>query len=244
MHALGKRYGCAFTVRLPFFGPTVIISDPALVKQFFQTRTDVVRNVEPNLDLVLGPGSTFGLQDEEHRKRRKPLVPPFHGKRMRAYENLVEEETLNEIATWPDSREFAVLPSTNRITLNVILRAVLGAQGAEFEALRKVMPPLVALGSHLVFMPWLHRDLGRWSPWGRFLALRTEFDVIVRSLIDRTILREFRLVPTSSRDERMHSRGVAFAPSGGGRAVVYRRMHTAGSDGKVQLQAVTTVSLG
>src|SRR5215207_10055909 len=53
MQALSKRYGTSFTVRLPFFGPTVIISDPALVKQFFQTRTDVVCNVEPNLDLVL-----------------------------------------------------------------------------------------------------------------------------------------------------------------------------------------------
>jgi cytochrome P450 len=76
MQVLSKRYGSAFTVRLPFFGPTVIIADPALVKQFFQTRTDVVRNVEPNLDLVLGPGSTFGLQGEEHRRRRKLLVPP------------------------------------------------------------------------------------------------------------------------------------------------------------------------
>jgi cytochrome P450 family 138 len=185
MHALGKRYGSAFTVRLPFFGRTVIISDPALVKQFFQTRTDVVRNVEPNLDLVLGPGSTFGLQDEEHRRRRKLLVPPFHGKRMRSYEGLVEEETLKEVATWPEGREFAVLPSTNRITLNVILRAVFGAEGTEFDALRMVMPPLVALGSQLVFLPWLHRDLGRWSPWGRFLALRGEFDTIVGSLIDR-----------------------------------------------------------
>jgi cytochrome P450 len=185
MHALGKRYGSAFTVKLPFFGPTVMISDPALVKQFFQTRTDVVRNVEPNLDLVLGPGSTFGLQDEQHRRRRKLLVPPFHGKRMRAYEGLVEEETLKEVATWPEGREFAVLPSTNRITLNVILRAVFGAEGTEFDALRKVMPPLVALGSQLVFLPWLHRDLGRWSPWGRFLARRREFDEIVGALIDR-----------------------------------------------------------
>jgi cytochrome P450 len=185
MQSLGKRYGSAFTVKLPFFGPTVIISDPVLVKQFFQTRTDVVRNVEPNLDLVLGPGSTFGLQGEEHLRRRKLLVPPFHGRRMRAYENLVEQETLKEIATWPEGQEFAVLPSTNRITLNVILRAVFGAQGAEFDALRKVMPPLVTLGSQLVFLPWLHRDLGPWSPWGRFLGLRKEFDVIVQSLIDR-----------------------------------------------------------
>ena len=185
MQVLSKRYGTAFTVRLPFFGPTVIISDPALVKQFFQTRTDVVRNVEPNLDLVLGPGSTFGLQGDEHRRRRKLLVPPFHGRRMRAYEGLVEEETLKEIATWPEGREFAVLPSTNRITLNVILRAVFGAEGAEFDALRAVMPPLVTLGSQLVFLPWLHRDLGLWSPWGRFLSLRREFDTIIGSLIDR-----------------------------------------------------------
>jgi hypothetical protein len=28
MQMLGKRYGSAFTVRLPFFGPTVMISDP------------------------------------------------------------------------------------------------------------------------------------------------------------------------------------------------------------------------
>jgi cytochrome P450 len=185
MNTLGKRYGSAFTVKLPVFGPTVIISDPALVKQFFQTRTDVVRNVEPNLDLVLGPGSTFGLQDEAHRRRRKLLVPPFHGKRMRAYEGLVEEETLKEVATWPEGREFETLPSTMRITLNVILRAVFGAEGSEFDALREVMPPLVTLGSQLVFLPWLHHDLGRWSPWGRFLALRREFDAIVGSLIDR-----------------------------------------------------------
>jgi cytochrome P450 len=113
------------------------------------------------------------------------LVPPFHGKRMRAYEDLVEEETLKEVVTWPEGREFAVLPSTNRITLNVILRAVFGAQGAEFDALRMVMPPLVELGSQLVFLPWLHCDLGPWSPWGRFLGLRREFDSIVGSLIDR-----------------------------------------------------------
>jgi cytochrome P450 family 138 len=43
----------------------------------------------------------------------------------------------------------------------------------------------------------------------------------------RTLLREFNFVPTDARPERLHSRGVAFAPSGGGRAVVYRRIHSA-----------------
>jgi cytochrome P450 len=180
---LGKRFGTAFSVRLPFFGPTVVISDPALVKQLFQTATDIARAVEPNLDLVLGSGSMFGLQGDEHRRRRKLLVPPFHGKRMRAYEGIIEEETLKEVATWPQGQEFPVLESMMRITLSAILRAVFGAEGAEFDALRRVMPPLVTTGSRLAFLPVLHKDLGPRSPWGRFLAMRREFDGIVSSLI-------------------------------------------------------------
>ncbi len=34
-----------------------------------------------------------------------------------------------------------------RITLNVILRAVFGAEGAEFDELRNMLPPWVAAGS-------------------------------------------------------------------------------------------------
>ncbi len=125
-----------------------------------------MRNVEPNLDLVLGPGSTFGLQDEAHRRRRKLLVPRFTVSGCGPTRTLSRRKRSRRCATWPEGREFEVLASTNRITLNVILRAVFGAEGAEFDALRKVMPPLVALGSQLVFMPWLHRDLGSVEPVG------------------------------------------------------------------------------
>jgi hypothetical protein len=39
----------------------------------------------------------------------------------------------------------------------------------------------------------------------------------------RTLLRDFTLEPTSDRGERWHSRGVAYCPAKGGRAVVHRR---------------------
>jgi cytochrome P450 len=183
---LGKRYGSEFTIRLPLYGgPAVVISDPVLVKQLFQTPTDIVRQPEPNLSSVLGWGSTFGLHSAAHRRRRKLLVPSFHGKRMRAYEGIVEEETLKEIATWPEGREFAVMPSTMRITLNVILHTVFGAEGKEFETLRELMPPMVTYASRLMVVPWLHRDLGPHSPWGRFTAMRKRFDRVVDTLIAR-----------------------------------------------------------
>ena len=183
MQLMGKRFGPVYSARLPLFGPTVVISDPVLIKQLFQTPTTIARGAEPNLDVVLGQGSMFGLQGDAHRRRRKLLVPPFHGKRMRAYEGLIEEETRNEIAAWPQGTEFPVLPSTMRITLNAILRAVFGAQGAQLDALRELMPKFVDLASRLALIQPLHHDLGPWSPWGRFLRLRKEFDRIVTVLI-------------------------------------------------------------
>ena len=61
------------------------------------------------------------------------------------------------------------------------------------------------------------------------------------NVVLRTIMREFRLVPTTSRDERLHSRGVAFAPSEGGRAVVYRRIQIS-SERQAEVLDVTTTS--
>ena len=40
-----------------------------------------------------------------------------------------------------------------RITVNAILRAVFGAEGAEFDRLRELLPPFVRLASRLVAVP-------------------------------------------------------------------------------------------
>jgi cytochrome P450 len=182
---LRERYGDAITINHPVFGRTVIISDAADIRQLFQTSPDIVDNIEPNLGRVLGPGSLFALRGDEHRAQRRLLVPPFHGRRLAAYEQIVEDETLRELASWPQEQPFATLPSMMRITLNAILRAVFGAEGAEFDQLRALLPPLVALGSRLALLPVPTIDLGRFSPWGRFWIMRRRYDAIVESLLAR-----------------------------------------------------------
>jgi cytochrome P450 family 138 len=77
------------------------------------------------------------------------------------------------------------MPSTMRITLNVILRAVFGAEGAEFAELRTLLPRLVGLGSKLAVLPLPKLGFARWSPWGRFRTLRREYDAIIERLIDK-----------------------------------------------------------
>jgi hypothetical protein len=180
---LRARYGDAFTIDVPIFGKAVVISSPAEIKQLFMSGPELVDNQEVNLGRVLGPGSMFALSGEEHRKQRKLLVPPFHGRRLAAYEKIVEEETVREMASWPEGRPFATLPSMMRITLNAILRAVFGAEGAEFAELRELLPPFVTLGSRLAVVPVPKTGFGRLNPWHRFHRFRREYDAIVDRLI-------------------------------------------------------------
>ena len=166
------------------FGNAVIISDPALTKQVFTTSPEVLYNIQPNLSRLLGPGSVFALDGAAHRGRRKLLTPPFHGKSIKAYEQIVEEETLREIATWPEGREFPTLEPMMRITLNIILRAVFGADGAELQRLRELIPKWVTLGSRLAMFPSPKRE-HRWSPWAKLNGYRAEYEGLVDTLIQR-----------------------------------------------------------
>lgn len=180
---LSRRYGSAFTLDLPIFGPTVVISDRATVKELFTMNSDLIGRAG-QLGAVLGPGSTFSLDGAAHRQRRKLLVPPFHGKRMQGYEHIIEEEVLRETVTWPQGREFAAMPSMMRITLNAILRAVFGAQGAALEELRELLPVMVLRSSRLVVLPPVaRRDFGPLSPGARVRKLRDRYDRIIAGLI-------------------------------------------------------------
>jgi cytochrome P450 len=185
MPQLRERYGDAFTINALLFGRAVVLSNPAEVKQLLLAPPAIADNLERNLGRVLGPGSMFALVGDEHKKQRKLLVPPFHGRRLAAYEKIIEEEAIRELARWPEGRSFATLPSMMRITLNAILRAVFGAEGEEFDQLRELLPRAVTLGSRLAVLPIPNVDWGRWSPWGRFWMMRREYDAIVEKLITK-----------------------------------------------------------
>jgi cytochrome P450 family 138 len=178
-----RRHGDVFMLHVPIYGRIVVVANPQLAKQVFTTSPEVLGNIKPNLSRLLGSGSVFGLDGDEHRQRRRLLAPPFHGKSIKNYESIIEEETLREIADWPEGTTFATLPSMMRITLNAILRAVFGAEGAELDQLRRIIPPWVTLGSRLAVVPKPTRTYGRYSPWGRLADWRRQYDVIIDKLI-------------------------------------------------------------
>ena len=180
-----KRLGPVFALNVPFFGRSVVVSDPALARQVFLASTDDLINVQPNLSRIFGPGSVFALDGKEHRARRKLLAPPFHGQSIKNYEKVIEEETLRESANWPEGKEFRTLEPMNRITLNVILRTVFGADGAELDFLREIIPPWAELASRMATLPEPPFSTGRHSPWGKLAEFRRNFDRTVFDLIDK-----------------------------------------------------------
>ena len=186
--AVSRRYGSdVVRVNLPKNNHAVVINDPILAKELFNTGTELIERAASGAGSIgeaFGPGSTFSLVGNEHRERRKLLAPAFHGKRMRSYDRIIEEEVARETATWTEGQEFETLEPMLRITVGVILRAVFGAEGAALEELRETVPAIVAMGSLLVVCPpIMRRDLGPWSPWGRYMKKRRRFGAVIASLI-------------------------------------------------------------
>jgi cytochrome P450 len=180
---LQRRYGSTFTMKMPPFGEFVVLCSADLTKQLLTASPAVAGNPEPNLGNILGPGSTFALDGPEHLRRRKLLVPPFHGRRLRTYEDLMVDETLRELETWPQGVEFPTAPAFMRLTLEIILRTVIGAEGTHLDRLRELMPRLADLGTRLAVSPIT--DHGRsWGAWARYRRMRQEYDEVAFDLIE------------------------------------------------------------
>jgi cytochrome P450 len=179
-----RRYGDVFTVRMPGFGQMVLVATPELVKQVYTAKADVLHGGKNPLGEILGPGSLFSMDEDQHLKERRMLLPPFHGERMRSYEAIIEEEAEAAMDSWPEGVEFAAIGSFQTITLRIILRTVFGAEGRELAELEKLLPPMTTLGQRLVTAPFLRRDLGRRSPGGRWRSMHAAYRRIVDKLVD------------------------------------------------------------
>ena len=119
-----------------------MVFDPEVVKQVFRAPPDRLRAGEANalLGPVLGQRSVLLLDGAEHLRHRKLMLPPFHGRGMRAYEQVMREATDREIDGWPVSEPFPLMPSMQALTLDVITRAVFGVEEGE-RAGRAQAPP-------------------------------------------------------------------------------------------------------
>jgi cytochrome P450 len=124
----------------------VMLFDPALVRRVFKGPHEGLNAGEANqlLGPILGSRSVLVLDGAEHLRHRKLMLPPFHGRRMQLYEDVVREAADAEIDAWPVGEPFALLTSLQSLTLRVIVRAVFGYEpGRPEEELRRRLRAMV-----------------------------------------------------------------------------------------------------
>ena len=184
-----RRFGGRFTLRFVGGRDYVLVTDPEDVKAVFTGSPEALLAGRANAAFApfLGEHSLFVLDGAAHRRHRKLLMPPFQGERMRAYGPLIRDVTLAHAARWPRGRRFSAIEPVHRITLEVILRAVFGVTDpARLRRTEKLIAQATGRSSAiLAFMRPLHVDLGPWSPWGRFLAVRRALDAVLFEEIAR-----------------------------------------------------------
>jgi cytochrome P450 len=129
--ACRRRYGDDAVTFSTLFDPRfVIVFEPDLIKLLFRGPPDQLRAGEANelLGPILGENSVLLADGAEHLRQRKLMLPPFHGRRMQAYESVIEEATDRVIGSWPTGEPFELLPGMQALTLEVIMRAVFGVE--------------------------------------------------------------------------------------------------------------------
>jgi cytochrome P450 family 135 len=137
-----QRYGDSFGVRfLGFERPMVLISDPEAIKALYREPS---HGLPPGRNLILEPivGSKSLLIQEgaEHLSRRRLMLPPFHGERMRSYEQTMTEIVEAEIDSWQLDTKFPIHARMQAVTLEVILRVVFGvSSGPRLDRLREML---------------------------------------------------------------------------------------------------------
>ena len=170
------RYGRRFTVRLLGTPPFVMISDPDQIKEIFQAPPEVLHPGEGAriLEPVVGPNSVILLDEAPHLEQRKLMLPAFHGERMQRLSGLMEELAVREIESWPRGEVIALHPRLQRLTLEVILRAVFGLdRGARLDSLTALLTELLTFAdSPLSLLPPLPSPVMRSIP-----AARRRFEV-------------------------------------------------------------------
>ena len=183
-----ERFGKRFTVRVLGQAPFVILSDPEDIKEVFQAPPEVLHPGEGAriLEPIVGPNSVILLDEGPHLEQRKLLLPAFHGEAMQSLAELMSELTERELDSWPREQPVALHPRLQRLTLEIVLRAVFGLeQGAKLDRLRELLTEVLEFAENPIsLLPFAQRALAGRGPMGRLERLGEEADGLIFELID------------------------------------------------------------
>jgi cytochrome P450 len=134
---------------------------------------------------VVEPESLLVSDGARHKRDRKLLTPPFHGARMRAYGDAMQEIARARVERWRVGDVVRMHDEATAMTLDVILRSVFGvATGPELDRGRAILGQVVHhFRPSILFTRRLHTPL--FPAWRAFLRTREELRAWLQQRIDQ-----------------------------------------------------------
>ncbi len=174
MQQWARQYGDPFGVQA-LNGNVVLTGRPDLIRQVFSHGsadydTFGTKAAEP----ILGSGSMLMLSGDAHRRERKLVMPMFHGDRMRAYANIMQQAAVESMQNQTRGTGFEMIDVTTQISLRVIVRAIFGGEDTKsIKTMMELAADTVRRTSPiLLFSSHTQRHFLGISPWDRFLRAR------------------------------------------------------------------------
>jgi cytochrome P450 family 135 len=212
------RYGEPFTLRTLWAdAPMVLVSDPGTVKRVYAAPPEALRGGASStvLEPFAGPSSILLASGEEHMRQRKLMLPPFHGERMEAHRAAVAALAAAELDRWRPGRPLRTLPRMQELTLDVILRVVLGAPDARLRAAIRAALDMTTSLPRLIALSLAPRGTAPWRPFERAVA---RVDALLRAAIrerrpgGRAILDD--LIDAGSTEDELRDQVVTLLAAG------------------------------
>ncbi|MDZ7961517.1 MAG: cytochrome P450 [Aulosira sp. DedQUE10] len=187
LESFQQRYGDIFYSEFNSFPPQLVISDPQAIQEILTADSKLFESGSGNqiIQPLVGANSLILLDSDRHVQQRKLLMPPFHGERMRAYGQIIREITEQVTSQWAIGKPFVARSSMQDISLQVILRSVFGLEeGERYQQINQILVEMLntfnsPLSATLLFFKFLQKDLGAWSPWGKFARRRQLLDQLL-----------------------------------------------------------------
>lgn len=184
-----QTYGDTFTLRVLGVNspPVVFFSNPDSIQAIFTTLADSFEfgKVTHIFRPLVGDQSVIMQEGQRHQRQRQLLMPALHREQLYSQGRVICDLTRQQMSDWQIGRSLTIREEMSEISLQVILQVVFGmVPGARYERLKQLLSHLLEaitspLYSTQFFFPMLQQNLGRWSPWGGFLAQQQEIDALI-----------------------------------------------------------------
>jgi cytochrome P450 len=184
-----RRYGPLFTARILGFGDVVYISTPDGIRRILRDDAGDFDAAAANesIRFVVGEHSLLMTDDATHAERRRILMKPLHGSNIADYVDVMVAVVEAEVRRWPVGGTVRLLECFQRVTLEVMIRAVFGiTDSTRLRRLRVLVPRLLDINPLIILLPAVRRNFGGVGPWAKFQRLLGEVtEIIFAEIADR-----------------------------------------------------------